>query len=137
MKQIAHFISIFIAAILWAVGCIWYALAFYFTYIADKIHPSSTHNNCWAYVGPKWIKNGGYLLIRPADGQRFLKWLPVLHVGWVKNLNPEHVEIEQYAPIERKSGKFFPWHVFYYRGHIKTTETPHPSKDTDWDKLKG
>ena len=132
MRQFAHFITIFIAAILWAFGCIGYALAFLFTYIADKLQPNTKYGNCWSYVGPKWVKHGGYLFVRPADGQRFLKWLPVLHVGWVKNLDPRCVEIEQYAPIERKQGRFMPWHVFYYKGEIKRTETPHPSKMTDW-----
>lgn len=135
MRQIAHFITILFAAIIWAIGCVCYALSLLLTIIANILIPNSKYDNCWSYAGPRWFKYGGYLFIRPADGQRFLKWLPVLHVGWVKNIDPNCIEIEQYAPIERKSGKFFPWHVFYYAGEIKKTETPHPSSKTDWMDL--
>ena len=135
MKQIVHFILILIAAILWTLGCIGYALALGITLLASIIHDKSVYDNCWSYATPKWIRYGGYLLIRPADGQRFLKWLPVLHVAWVKNIDPACVEVEQYAPIDRKSGIFLPWHVFYYKGEIKKTETPHPSSKTDWVNL--
>jgi hypothetical protein len=136
MKTGIHFLMVFIAALFWIVGCSFFFIAFIFTWLADKLIPYSIKGNCWSFAGPLWVKYGGYLLIRPADGQRVFGIFPILHVAWVKNLDPRGLELLQFFPTKRKNGRFMPWHVLYYTGEVRDVEKPHPSSNSEWTRFE-
>jgi hypothetical protein len=94
--------------------------------LGDKVLPNATHGNCWTFALPRWHIHGGYLLVRNADGQRFLGFLPVPHVAWVKHLGNEAL-LEQFDPITRHYSWWMPWFTIYYAGRIKKTERQHDS----------
>ena len=115
-----------------------FAMSFGMAIFADKMLPRSRTGNCWSYAIPKWLKEGGYLLVRPADGQRVFGHFHVWHCIWVKNIcRWGGLESEQFVPPKRKRSRFAPWYTIYYEGEVRTSEKPHPSSTTDWGDLPG
>lgn len=135
MRLFLQFAVVLIATIPWILGYLLFGIAYLIHKLGTAILGKSNYGNCWTFAMPKWVEHGGYLLIRPADGQRILNYIKVPHVAWVKNLDPKCVEVEQYSPVTRYSTNIFPWYALFYEGEVKNYEVPHPSDDTSWDDL--
>lgn len=114
----------------WAAGILFMYLSTMLSVLGDRVLPGATSGNCWSFALPKWHKHGGYLLIRDADGQRFLNLFKVPHVIWVKTLPPKGstIDLEQFVPVKRKVARWLPLHTVYYEGRTRTTEVPHNSR---------
>ena len=125
MKALLHKIFCYFGAIFWIISVTTMTITTLFASLCDWVDPTSKMGNCWSFALPKWAKQGGYLLIRPADGNRFLKIFPVPHVLWVKQIPKEGLVLEQFFPLERKQASWFPHHTLYYKGIVKTKEHPH------------
>jgi hypothetical protein len=128
VRTVGHFLCVAFGFVVWCVGSWLYASAAGFAVLAEKCKPNSTHNNCWSFALDRWARLGGYLLVREADGQRFLGFMMVPHVAWVKHLGHD-IDLEHFAPIRRKRGWWMPWHVIYYRGRVSHGERNHDIKD--------
>lgn len=124
VKRIGHFIFVVGASIPWLVGVIFFWLALLMVIAADKLWPNADMGNCWSFVGPKWAKYGGYMLVRPADGVRAIGFGKVPHVIWVKKLTAD-VLLQQSAPLDRYTGKWLLWRKFYFKHNIIDTENSH------------
>ena len=77
--------------------------------------------NCWSYAVPRWLRYGGYLVVRIAPGIKILGFIPVLHVIWCKDL--KDASIEQFVPVNRKHAFWFPWHTIWFKGKVLTEES--------------
>lgn len=130
MRLAAHFLITMVCAVAWAAANWFFVAVACLAWLSRKVYPKSEYGNCWLHALPLWVKDGGYLLIRPADGQRFLGVFCVPHVMHVTKLPRRGVELTQYVPVTRKSGQCWPKHVLYYRGEIRTVENPHNAAST-------
>jgi hypothetical protein len=128
IHKTAHFALVTAGFGAWAVAMACMTVATAFAVWADKVMPNSTKGNCWSFALPRWWRQGGYLLVRAADGQALLKKLPVPHVAWIKHLG-EDSRLEFFMPVARKSKTWLPWHVVYYEGRVRTSEKPHDARD--------
>jgi hypothetical protein len=126
IRKILHAILVSLAVIPWLVAVNCGVLCLILVVLADKVWPSATWGNCWAYVGPKWFKHGGYLLIRYADDIRLLGKLRIPHAIWLKTLG-DNYRLEQTVPINRSKAKKVPWRVFYFPFTIREKERDHGS----------
>jgi hypothetical protein len=129
MRHAMHFLITLFAALAWGIGNVLYVITLLLAKAAKWADPCSAYSNCWLHALVKWRKHGGYILMRAADGQRFLHIFPVPHAIWVSSLPRRGVELEQYIPIGRHSNECCPWYTVYYRGEIRTVESPHPARD--------
>jgi len=129
MKQLIIYILFVFGFLLWIPFITLGALVGLIADLFQTLDPKIKVGNCWYHALPRWIKSGGYLAIRPADGQRFLKIFMVPHVIWIKSFDPRTAELEQYVPINRQKGSWLPWHTIIYEGRIRTTEINHPAKE--------
>lgn len=130
MKTILHFLVIMVSAPIWTFTMCFFVIACGLSLIAMKIDPNITRGNCWLYALPLFIKYGGYLAVRAADGNKFLNLFMIPHVLYMPTLNRGSV-ISQYVPINRKSSFWVPWHALYYRGKIRHVEANHNAKQTN------
>jgi hypothetical protein len=121
-----HALLVVLAFFPWALGCISFGLALLFTLAADWLWPDATHGNCWTYVGPRWFKHGGYILIRAADDVRVLGRGFIPHAIWVKRW-PMDAEVEQTLPIKRTGARWLPWRTLYFPFKVRHSERPHNS----------
>jgi len=119
--KVLHIFLVMLSVIPWVFSMFFMFLTIVFSIFIEKLFPNSNAGNCWSHALPRWTKDGGYLAIRPAAGQTFLKYFFIPHVIWVKHLHPESI-VEQLVPTKRKNNKWFPYYVFYFKGTIKTTE---------------
>ncbi len=115
-----------------SVALAWFAVsatAFYCVVMAsvaaDRIWPKSPLGNCWTHVLPRWWRRGGYIAIRRADRVSLCKWLPVPHALHLERLPRRGVKLSQFVPLRRKQPRIFPAIVGYYRGEVRTVESPH------------
>ena len=125
MRKTLHFILNAIGFVFWVILMVALAITTWIAVLGDKVWPNADMGSCWTYSLPRLVKRGGYLLIRPADGQMFFGFLPVLHAAWVKVLGKS--ELEYFHPVHRRSSVWMPWHTFYYKGVRRTVEHNHDS----------
>ena len=128
MRAALHFIVTMICAAAWAFAMCFFVLVWALAWLAKLIDPNMTRGNCWLYALPMFIEKGGYLAVRAADGNRFLKVFMVPHVLYMPILHSRSV-ISQYVPIDRKSSFWVPWHALNYRGRVRNVEANHNAKD--------
>lgn len=126
MKRIIHAPLVILAAVPWAFGCLLFAVALGLTILADRVWPNATHGNCWSFVGPRWWRYGGYLLIRPADDVRVLGVGIIPHAIWVHGLAEDN-ELKQTVPLERSLSTSVPWRTLYFRFKVIRKERPRNS----------
>lgn len=129
IRAAIHFILTMLCAVVWGIGNVFYAMAVLFAVAADLIVPSSKFGNCWTYALPRWWRHGGYLLVRSADGVKFMNFFPVPHVLWVRKLPRRGVDLQQFVPVDRKPAKWFPLYTTYFNGELRSVEAPHTSRD--------
>lgn len=129
-RRAVHALIIILAVIPWFIGLLGFGLALLLVLLADRVWPDATMGNCWSFVGPRWFRHGGYILIRPADNVRVLNigWIP--HAIWVKSLS-DGVELEQTHPDNRTAAKWIPWRTVYFPFKVLHRERPHPAKIDD------
>ncbi len=84
---------------------------------ADRIKPNSTKGNCWALALPKWLKGGGYLVIRRAYAPAGL----IPHVMWAPNL-PEEMELFHTQPLIRAKKWWQVYKMPYFNFRILNRE---------------
>lgn len=147
-KTVAIVILFILGFIAWFVGVVFFGITTVFAVIGRTLEhtdPSiAKWGNCWTFALPRFYSHGGYLLIRAADKIRFLWFLKVPHVAWVKVLPKQGLVIESFDPVARKKAFVFPWFVIWYHGRIKRVEADHPIDElfedvggTDWPPLYG
>lgn len=130
-REVAHFIIIWVGSIIWGIGNCFYVLMALTSVLAKKVHPKAVYGNCWSYAIPLWVKYGGNLEIRAADGNYFLWIFPVLHVKYIGELPRKGVRMRQFVPIdsERRTGRVFPWWTVYYKGVVRRMDSPHDAEE--------
>jgi len=124
LKTCIHFIVTLVCTAALVFAMCFFVLVWALAWLAKKIDPKVTRGNCWTYALPMFIENGGYLAVRAADGQRFLKVFMVPHVLYMPEL-PRRAKVSQYVPIDRKSSFWVPWHTLNYRGKVRHSESNH------------
>jgi hypothetical protein len=125
MRRALHAVLVLVAALPWLAGVLAFGLATLCVLAADRLWPGATHGNCWSFAGPRWVRHGGYLLVRLADG------VPMLHAAIVHRLPADGVQLEQFMPARRRRGWRGVLSAFYFRGAISRDEKPHPSSWAD------
>jgi hypothetical protein len=129
MRHALHLLITLFAAVAWGIGNVLYVITLLLAKAAKRADPDSAYSNCWLHALVKWRQHGGYIMMREADGQRFLRIFPVPHAIWVSHLPRRGVELEQYIPIDRHTTSCCPWYTVYYRGVVRRVESPHPARD--------
>jgi hypothetical protein len=124
IRRTLHVLAIALGFIAWAPAMCLMVVSAACARLADKAIPHSREGNCWSYALSKWTKHGGYMLVRAADGQRFLRRFWVPHVAWVQHIGDD-TDMKFFVPTRRKSTSWVPWYVVYYSGRIFTREKPH------------
>jgi hypothetical protein len=124
-RQVAHFLISSVGMSIWGVAMALMCVCVALSYAARRVMPDSEFRNCWLDTLWKWHRYGGYLAVRPADGVRFLKWLPVPHVIWLMELPKRGAKIEQYIPIQREREKWLPWFTGYFKGRTIHFDSNH------------
>ena len=122
MKRILHAAVVILAFVPWVIGCLGFGAAMALVLLADRIWPNATHGNCWSFVGPRWWRHGGYMLVR---------WsveLPVPHVAWVRTLSAGN-ELEQIEPIDLYSSWLDWWLTPYFAYRVTTVEKPQNARE--------
>lgn len=125
VRRVAHFFFAVVAFVLWAIGCLFFVLTTGCALAADAIEPGSEYGNCWTYALVKWIREGGYLVVRPADGVTFLWIFPVLHVLHCTELPRRGVVLTQTYPVDRKIARLLPLFSVYFRHVVRNVESRH------------
>jgi len=120
-----HVILALIGFVIWGVANAFYSVCIGLSLIADRVIPGASKGNCWSYTFARWWKYGGYLAIRKADGNGFIKFLPLPHVIWLKRIDWKFADVEQLIPKVRKHSKWFPWYSIYFDGKVINKEFRH------------
>lgn len=128
MRKFIHAFLVYCSVVPWIFGCLLFWMALGLTILAHKTLPEVTKGNCWTFVGPRWYKRGGYILIRWADDVRVSKYLRIPHAIWVTHISPE-TKLFQTVPLERSKNKWLPWKTLYFKYKIKTTENSRDAID--------
>ncbi len=123
MRRVLHIILVCMAAPVWTLGVLIATLCLILVMLADKVWPEATWGNCWSFVGPRWFKQGGYLVIRYADDVRIFGKIRIPHALWMKSIN--NADIEHIAPIHRSKSTVVPWRTIYFPFLIRNVERPH------------
>jgi hypothetical protein len=131
IRAALHVVLIALGVPFWALAMLGMTGVAVFALLADKVIPHATKGNCWSHTLPLFLRRGGYLLIRPADGQRFLGFFPVPHALWVHTLPRYGIGLEQFAPIRRRMARWIPWYAVYFDGTHRRVERPHNAEDDD------
>ena len=124
-RQAAHFAFSSVALALWGSAMVLLCVVVALAYATHFVMPDSPWQNCWLAVIWKWHRYGGYLAVRPADGTKLLRYLPVPSAIWLQELPRRGVKLEYYAPINRKYSDCCPWYVGYFRGKIRLADSRH------------
>ena len=95
-RRIVHAALVIASVPLWVVGCVGFAAAAAPILLAHRIWPQADRGNCWSFVGPRWLRHGGYLVVRPAGNVRIFG-CPVPHAIWLRSM-PAGADIEQTVP---------------------------------------
>ena len=127
-----HFIVCMLAAVPWAIAMTAFSISAVLVLLADRIWPTAHWGNCWTFVGPKWLRDGGYMCIRASDGQKFLGVFPVPHAIWVKHIEVA-TDIQQTHPIKRFQNRVLPIYTLYFPYRVLHSEKRH--NHTNWGDL--
>ena len=122
------FLLTLISILFWSISMFFFTITIGFSLLIHKLYPDSYEGNCWTHALPRWIQQGGYLAIRPADRQSFLNYFFIPHVIWIKKL-PDTTVLEQLVPIKRKYRSLIPYYVFFFKGKVSTVERPHDASN--------
>jgi hypothetical protein len=122
MKRILHAAVVILAFVPWVIGCLGFGAAIALALLADRILPNARHGNCWSFALPRWWRNGGYLLVRWANG------MPVPHAAWVRRLSDGN-ELEQTAPLHRVTSWALLWKTLYFPFRVTTVEKPQNARE--------
>ena len=125
VRQAAHLLISSVALSVWGSAMALLCVVVALSYAARRVMPNSDWQNCWLAVLWKWHRYGGYLAVRPADGTRLLKYLPVPSAIWIQELPRRSVKLEYYAPLDRKYSDCCPWYVGYFKGRIRLADSRH------------
>lgn len=129
MRRIFHFSLAIVGLIVWGIANFFYSFCIYLAIFGDRLIPGTTFSNCWAFSLSRWWKYGGYIAIRKSDGNKFLGFLPLPHIIWIKSISWDHAEIEHLIPNERKKTSWFPWYAIYFDGYISNNEKSHKAME--------
>lgn len=130
MKKLVHAALCLLAIAPWMLAMFALWLSALLALLAHRIWPDADRGNCWTYVWPRYWMHGGYVVMRPADGQRVLGLFPVPHVMWLRKWGSGN-DVRQTVPVERRR-KPLPWYTLYFRYRVVETERPH---DSQWGGL--
>lgn len=115
------------AALVLAAGPVW-LLAYLLLVVcaclviaADRVLPHARVGNCWSYAAPRWLRHGGYLAIRASRGARLSGGM-VPHAIWLRDL-PDGAHVRQTVPLRPRSGRWLPWHIFYFSFRVTSRES--------------
>lgn len=125
LRQAAHFAISSVALALWGSAMVAMCGVVVLSYAARLALPDSEWQNCWLAVLWKWHRYGGYLAVRPADGTRLMRYLPVPSAIWIQEMPRRGVKLEYYAPLDRKYSQYFPWYTGYFKGRIRLADSRH------------
>jgi hypothetical protein len=131
LRRFAHTCLLVVGFPLWLVGVLCFTAASYASIAGEWLMPGRMFGNCWTFALPRYVQRGGYLIIRPADGVRFLGAFHIPHVIWAREL-PQGMSVEQFVPLKRSHSKWLPWRTVWYEGRLRTRERV-KRKDPDWD----
>lgn len=129
-RRALHATLVLLAVIPWSLGVLLFGVALLLVLLADKVWPNANWGNCWSYCGPKWVKEGGYLVGRPADNVRFLGrfWIP--HVFWMPEIGDGNTVLQTF-PVKRSKAKWLPLGTTYFEFIVRRKERPHNSNWAD------
>ena len=131
LRASIHAALVLLAVVPWIVGLLGFGAALLLVLAADWVWPDANRGNCWSFVGPRWVKHGGYIVVRPADGVRVLGRFWVPHAFWMPKIGMDNV-ILQTHPATRSRSKWLPWRTLYFEFRVRKRESPHNS---DWADL--
>ena len=124
MKVFRHALhaAICIAAFFpWLLGVLLFGGALLLTLLADRVMPRASWGNCWTYVGPRWHRQGGYVMVCMAPSPRLFGRRIIPHAIWCRSSHPE-LAVEQTAPVRRVRRFRDAWQAVYFRFTVKHTE---------------
>jgi hypothetical protein len=121
LRRVAHSVLLVIGLPLWLIGVLCFTAAAYAAVAGDRLMPGRMFGNCWTFTLPRYVQRGGYLIVRPADGVRFLGVFHIPHVIWAPAL-PKGMPVEQFVPLVRSNSRWFPWHTLWYEGRARNRE---------------
>lgn len=121
MRQLFHFLCCLLAVPFWIIGMTALSVALLPILGAYKIYPRSPKGNCWTYACPRWFSRGGYLVVRPSAGVKFLSVCSIPHVAWMPRTPPAG-SLKQFTPSNRKRAFWFPFFTLYFRGKVTDQE---------------
>lgn len=121
MKPLVHFFLCLISVPFWVAGITFMSLALLPILAAYRISPRFSRGNCWTYACPRWFSRGGYLVVRPSAGVKFLSIFSVPHVAWMPRTPPAG-SLKQFIPASRKTASWFPWFTLYFKGRVTDQE---------------
>ncbi len=124
-RQTAHFLISSVGMAIWGIAMALMCVCIPLAHAARRVMPDSEYQNCWLAVLWKWHRYGGYLAVRPADGTRLWKFLPVPSAIWLQELPRRGVKLEYYAPLDRRYADCCPWYVGYFKGRIRLADSRH------------
>lgn len=130
MRRVLHATLVLLAVVPFAIGLAGFGVALLLVLLADFAWPKATWGNCWSFVGPRWFKHGGYLVVRPADGVRIAGsgWVP--HAMWMPEIGTD-ASIVQTFPESRSGAQWLPWRVIYFPYRVVRKERAHNSNWAD------
>lgn len=91
------------------IGIFLHLLLFLFAFVVILLDKFLKRTNCWAWALNKWLKEGGFILIRKSY------WGPYLHL---QHVDKEGI-IREYTPFEQKKPHIVPPPIF--KGYVKIT----------------
>lgn len=136
MRRVAVAALLTVGIVPWIFGVLCLGLCVQISVLARALMPDSRHGNCWTYAMPRWYEHGGWMMIRWSEDVRLFGLFRIPHAVWLKRLPDEGVQLESFSPTDRKPGRWFPWHVLWFHGHVKTTDNHslHNVKEPPCDK---
>lgn len=119
-RRALHFALAMIGAALWLVIAALSAALVWLSVFGAWVWPGAERGNCWTYALPRWIREGGGLLIT-LDRLR-LGRVPVPHAAWVRGAVEDVLETE---PVRRRNtlrGSLYGLRTLYFRFAVRHTE---------------
>lgn len=132
LRRVAHAVLVTAAAPPYLIAYLLLVLCAGLVVVAEHVLPHARVGNCWSYVGPRWLKYGGYIAIRAARGVSLSGSLLVPHAIWIREL-PPGTDMRQTVPLNRRKSRWFPWFVAYFP--FKVVDTERNPVETNWNEL--
>ena len=77
--------------------------------------------NCWLYALPRWLREGGYIVVCWSPRNTF-----VPHAMFTQDI--QGVEVEEYVPINPRSGLVGVLSSVLFRGRVRRRRMPGPDE---------